>query len=187
MEKGENRSGLTVISNEGSADITESDLSPPKLSRTNMLKLQHEKKTEEELRNEAANMANLLSDRLPCASMDRLMDQLESYCEGDSSIAKDDREVSDFTKSKNKKHSRVTRILPTFLRSNVKDHVHLVAADIADFLYVNIPDSIREKDTVSAAAEVKDMMVASLLKAQHTFVAAENLWRKEMERRIIGP
>ena len=196
--------------------------SEPKRSRINIIRARHAGKTPEELQREAEVIAQLLADRLPSISFERLLDQLELYVyvDGqDENVLKqrEDNEIlTEASKAEvlsaskaRKKKKRTSRILPTILRSSVKDHMHLVAADMAEFLYVGIPELVREKDTASAAAEMgskrkkdvhsfddrmntawvewtktRDEVASAFMEAQHVLVAVENLWRKEAARRM---
>jgi len=196
----------------------------PKRSRINILRARHAGKTPEELQREAEVIAQLLADRLPSVSFERLLDQLELYVyvdgqdenvlkqSEDNEILKENNkaEVLNASKTKTrKKKKKTSRILPTILRSSVKDHMHLVAADMAEFLYVGIPELVREKDSASAAAEMgskrkkdvhsfddrmntawvewtktRDEVASAFMEVQHVMVAVENLWRKEAARRM---
>lgn len=211
-EKEDDASVSSTGEEESTITTAGSDL---KRSRINILRARHAEKTPEELRCEAEAMAQLLADRLPSISFERLTTELEVYAhDHDDDDANSNLSESGNTElsksSKRRKKNRTRRILTTILRTTIKDHMHLVAADIAEFLYVGIPETIREKDAASASAEVagcerkkyvhsfddrinaawvewtqtRDQIVTAFMEAQHVMVDVENMWRKEMERRV---
>ena len=143
---------------------THEDGSDLKLSKLNLLRRAHADKTFEQLRTEAESTAVLLSDRLPSRSLDKLLDLLEVYAIPESvtnhtvadeaSSGLKEMESKPAKKKKRKKWKRF-HVLPTFLQHSVKFHMHLVAADLAEFLYVHIPDNIRDQDTAAARRETE--------------------------------
>ena len=178
-----------------------------KRSRINLLRAEHEEKDADTLQNEARQMAELLAHRLPPLTHEALLRKLDEYASGTGGYAP--QEVDEDGKKKKMQKARETNIFPTVLRKTVKDHLHLVAADLAKFLYIGIPENICENDSASAAAEVDGTRTAKqvhsyddrvngswvewdtskaelaelLMECQHGLAKVENLLRKEVKLR----
>ena len=178
-----------------------------KRSRINLLRAEHEEKDADTLQNEARQMAELLAHRLPPLAHEALLRKLEEYASGTGGYAP--QEVDEDGKKKKRQKAPETNIFLTVLRKTAKDHLHLVAADLAKFLYIGIPENIHENDSESAAAEVDGTRTAKqvhsyddrvngswvewdtskaelaelLMECQHGLAKVENLLRKEVKLR----
>ena len=178
-----------------------------KRSRINLLRVEHEEKDAATLQNETREMVELLARRLPPSAHEALIRKLDEYASGTGGYAP--QEVDEDGKKKKMQKARETNIFLTVLRKTVKDHLHLVAADLAKFLYIGIPENIHENDSESAAAEVDGTRTAKqvhsyddrvngswvewdtskaelaelLMECQHGIAKVENLLRKEVKLR----
>ena len=115
----------------------------------------HNQKPINLLREEAEDMARLLADRLPSDTHARIMTMFEEYAEhltdpqqdGDDDVSIDiintDSEItvdhSDKGEKKIPPKKPVMRMLFHHLEQNADFHVHLIAPEIASFLYVDAP------------------------------------------------
>ena len=107
-------------------------------------KIIHNGKSDEVLRKEAEEMACLLADRLPADIHQRLMTMFENYINHEDSDFENSPSSSSFDERYkgivvNESKPRRMRMLFHHLEKNVDFHVHLIAPEVAAFLYVDIP------------------------------------------------
>lgn len=199
-----NEADATAPATPDTADDPTADL---KRSRINLLRAEHEEKDADILQDEARQMAELLAHRLPPLAHAALLRKLDEYASGTDGYAP--QEIDEDGKKKKRQKARETNIFLTLLQKTVKDHLHLVAADLAKFLYIGIPENIHENDSASATAEVDGTRTAKqvhsyddrvngswvewdsskaelaelLMECQHGLAKVENLLRKEVKLR----
>ena len=180
-----------------------------KNSRINLLRAEHEAKGTDVLLDEARHMAEILAQRLPPFTHELLIRKLDMYASGTGGFAPPPPPVVDENGKKKQQKRMESKIFLAVLRNTIKQHVHLVAADLAKFLYIGIPENIYENDSASAAAEINGTRTAKqvhsfddrvngcwvewdgtkaelaelLMECQHGLAKVENLLRKEVKLR----
>lgn len=109
------------------------------------MKIIHNEKSLEILRNEAEDLACLISDRLPADAHKNIMAMFEEYADylGDNSDTDDINLTTPTSENQpeeqNKMGKAQMRMLFTHLENNADFHVHLIAPEVAAFLYVEVP------------------------------------------------
>lgn len=103
----------------------------------------HYSKTPEKLREEAEALADLLAFRLPSSSHDKLIERLEEYADFVSSQRDEDENENEKSPSEPKKEGM--KMLYNNLHRCLGFHRHLVALDVASFLYVDLPANLRDE------------------------------------------
>jgi len=199
-------SDATAATNPETNDDPTADL---KRSRINLLRDEHEEKDTGTLQNEARQMAEILAQRLPPLAHEALLRKLDAYASSTGEYAPRPAPEVDENGKPKRQRSRESSIFLVMLSKTVRDHMHLVSADLARFLYIGIPENIHQNDSASAASEVNGTRTAKqmhsfddrineswvkwdnsktelaelFMECQHGLVKVENLLRKEVKLR----
>ena len=205
-KKDESKETNTDDDNEVDGEDPTADL---KNSRINLLRAEHEAKDADVLLDEARQMAEILAQRLPPFTHELLIRKLDMYASGTGGFAPPPPPDVDENGKKKRQNQMESNIFLSILRKTTKQHVHLVAADLAKFLYIGIPENIYQNDSASAATEINGTRTAKqvhsfddrvngcwvewdgakaelaelLMECQHGLAKVENLLRKEVKLR----
>ena len=117
----------------GKKKLTLEDIRADRASH--LLKI-HQAKSPEKLAEETESIANLLADSLPAGAHDKWMDMLQANV--DTCRVSDNDDDNDGKDSKANNPRRMRLLLPN-LYNATKSHVHLVAQEVADYFYVDMP------------------------------------------------
>ena len=134
----------------------------------------HYSKSPEILRYEAELMASILADRLPRTFHNNLMNLFEKYANdrnqeiiqqqnkdkvslSEKNVVADNSEIND-NNNNNNEDSQSMEMLYVNLERCTQTHVHLIATDVANFFYVDVPEVLR---TEGGAAEAVTTSIAT--------------------------
>lgn len=122
--------------------------------RSEKLSKLHDSKTSEQQLKEATRMVKVLQRSLPPGNYERLIRLFQNHVDA----CKEDHGAK--TSRGKQKTKKQIRILYTNIRVITQSHIHLIAPDLADFLYVNVLDDPKEVDASNHSTNSDENVVS---------------------------
>jgi hypothetical protein len=142
----------------------------------------HGTKSEEELAEEATRLTEMLQNSLPTRNYERLISTFQNHlqaCEQDRKLQNGGAAISP------ERRKRRIQILFSNIRAPTQTYIHLVAPDLADFLYMTIEDDgTNSRNDVVSDPRISDSQKAfdaTLEKFIDSFAAVHGLLWKEFQ------